>query len=76
MVVARFESRKSDEVHEVSQTDEDLSCTCRGFQFRSTCAHVDAVQRWREWGMTAPAHVVLPPPAQWVEVRQTEDPLQ
>lgn len=72
MVIARFASSKGDQVYEVvAAADNRLTCGCRGFQFRQSCSHVDAVERWREWGVQIPDEV-LPPPAQWVLIRQTE----
>lgn len=66
MTVARFASSKKDSgVYAVTELDTgELACDCRGFTFRQSCAHVAAVQRWREWNMQIPDKV-LPPPARW-----------
>ena len=64
--VARFASSKdSEHVYEVSELEDgSLTCSCRGFTFRQSCLHVDAVVRWRGWHMNIPTDV-LPPPVRW-----------
>lgn len=78
MLIGRFySSRSEDVIYEVSTPEPDdgtYRCTCKGFEFRQTCGHIEAVQRWiKSWGIEFPVAHIFAPPVPWTVTQEDPD---